>query len=169
MRTKKGIVTSNKQNKTIVVTVNTYKNHPKYKKRYRVSKKYHVDNPKNKKFYAANGGHPAGLLFNPDKADLEELHSKGTILGIFKDTQYSDFIRDIEPNDQFLLYTDGLTDVKDEADNTFGEDKLYDIVQKYKDLAPNQIIENILNEIYQFAKVETFTDDINMISFKLDT
>jgi len=50
MRSKKGIVTSNAQDKTIVVTVHAYKNHPKYKKRYRVSKKFHVHNPENKKF-----------------------------------------------------------------------------------------------------------------------
>lgn len=50
MRAKKAIVTSNKQDKTLVVTVHTYKRHPKYKKRYRVSKKFHVDNPENKKF-----------------------------------------------------------------------------------------------------------------------
>lgn len=50
MRTKKGEVTSTKQDKTIVVTVHTYKNHPIYKKRYRVSKKFHVHNPENKKF-----------------------------------------------------------------------------------------------------------------------
>jgi small subunit ribosomal protein S17 len=50
MRIKKGIITGNKENKTIVVTVHTYKNHPKYKKRYRVSKKFHVDNPENKEF-----------------------------------------------------------------------------------------------------------------------
>ncbi len=50
MRTKKGVVTSNKQEKTIIVTVYSYKNHPKYKKRYRTSSKFHVDNPENKKF-----------------------------------------------------------------------------------------------------------------------
>lgn len=50
MRTKKGEVTSTKQDKTVVVTVHTYKNHPLYKKRYRVSKKFHVHNPENKKF-----------------------------------------------------------------------------------------------------------------------
>ncbi len=46
MRTKTGIITSNKMLKTLVVTVNSYKNHPKYKKRYKVSKKFyvHVDN-----------------------------------------------------------------------------------------------------------------------------
>lgn len=50
MRSKKGIITSNKQDKTIIVTVHTYKRHPKYKKQYRVSKKFHVHNPMNKKF-----------------------------------------------------------------------------------------------------------------------
>ncbi|MBI5753998.1 mitochondrial small ribosomal subunit protein uS17m [Candidatus Peregrinibacteria bacterium] len=49
MRFKKGIVTSNKQTKTLVVSVTTYKNHPKYKKRYLVSKKFHVHNPKDEK------------------------------------------------------------------------------------------------------------------------
>jgi len=50
MRTLKGIVSSNKQDKTIVATVHTYKKHPKYKKKYRSSKKYHIHNPNNKKF-----------------------------------------------------------------------------------------------------------------------
>jgi small subunit ribosomal protein S17 len=47
MRIKKGTVTSDKMDKTIVVTVHSYKTHPKYKKRYRVSKKYYVDDPNN--------------------------------------------------------------------------------------------------------------------------
>ena len=50
MRSKKAIITSNKQTKTLVVVVNSYKTHPKYKKRFLVSKKFHVDNPENKKF-----------------------------------------------------------------------------------------------------------------------
>lgn len=45
MQTKNGIITSNKMEKTLVVTVVSYKNHPKYKKRYKVSNKFyaHVD------------------------------------------------------------------------------------------------------------------------------
>ncbi|MBX4187254.1 MAG: 30S ribosomal protein S17 [Candidatus Doudnabacteria bacterium] len=40
-----GQVVSNKMNKTVVVKVESFKVHPKYHKRYRVSKKYpaHVD------------------------------------------------------------------------------------------------------------------------------
>ena len=47
MHIKKGIVTSDKKDKTRVITVHSYKVHSKYKKRYRVSKKYYADDPKN--------------------------------------------------------------------------------------------------------------------------
>lgn len=50
MRVKKGAITSTKQDKTIIAVVHTYKNHPKYHKRFRTSKKYHIDNPENQKF-----------------------------------------------------------------------------------------------------------------------
>lgn len=50
MRELKGSVTSTKREKTITVTVHSYKTHPKYLKKYRVSKKYQVDNPENKTF-----------------------------------------------------------------------------------------------------------------------
>ncbi|MBI5421855.1 30S ribosomal protein S17 [Candidatus Peregrinibacteria bacterium] len=42
MRTKTGVITSNKMMKTIVVTVTTDKLHPKYKKRFKVSKKFYA-------------------------------------------------------------------------------------------------------------------------------
>ncbi len=47
MRTKKGIITSDKMDKTRVITVHSYKVHPKYKKKYRVSKKYYAHDEKN--------------------------------------------------------------------------------------------------------------------------
>ena len=50
MRYKKAVISSNKQQKTLVVRVDSYKVHPKYKKKFKVSKKFHVDNPEDKKF-----------------------------------------------------------------------------------------------------------------------
>ena len=42
MRTKKGEVVSTKMDKTIVVSVVTYKNHERYKKSFRVTKKFYA-------------------------------------------------------------------------------------------------------------------------------
>lgn len=47
MRTKKGIVTGDKMDKTRVVTVYSYKMNEKYKKRSRISKKYYAHDEKN--------------------------------------------------------------------------------------------------------------------------
>lgn len=47
MRTKKGIVTSTKMNKTIVVSVVSYKSHPKYKKRYKFTNKFYAHDENN--------------------------------------------------------------------------------------------------------------------------
>lgn len=44
----KGVVVSDKMDKTIVVAVETFKTHPKYLKKYLSTKKYHVHDEKNK-------------------------------------------------------------------------------------------------------------------------
>jgi len=47
IRTLQGIVVSNKMDKTVVVEVTRLVAHPKYKKRYKVSKRYKAHDPKN--------------------------------------------------------------------------------------------------------------------------
>ncbi len=48
MRLKKGIVTSCKMNKTIVVSVDSHISHPKYKKRFKVTTKFYAHDEENK-------------------------------------------------------------------------------------------------------------------------
>lgn len=43
----KGIVVSDKMDKTVVVRVDRIASHPKYKKQYTVSTKFHAHDPKN--------------------------------------------------------------------------------------------------------------------------
>ena len=45
---KKGVVVSDKMNKTVVVAVDSFKTHPKYKKKYKVTKKYKAHDAENK-------------------------------------------------------------------------------------------------------------------------
>lgn len=47
-RTLKGVVVSDKMDKTVVILVERSKQHPRYKKRYKVRKKYKAHDPENK-------------------------------------------------------------------------------------------------------------------------
>jgi small subunit ribosomal protein S17 len=46
MRSKKGTVVSKSGSKSIVIEVHTYKQHPKYKKRFRTTSKFHAHDEK---------------------------------------------------------------------------------------------------------------------------
>lgn len=47
MRTKRGVVTSTKMDKTVVVSVYTYESDSKYKKRFRNTNKFYAHDEKN--------------------------------------------------------------------------------------------------------------------------
>ena len=47
MRTITGTVVSNKMDKTIVLSVDSYKSHPKYHKKYKVTKKFYAHDENN--------------------------------------------------------------------------------------------------------------------------
>lgn len=47
LRTKKGVVVSDKMDKTVVVSIDRIKEHPLYKKKFTVSKKYKADDAEN--------------------------------------------------------------------------------------------------------------------------
>ena len=47
MRTKTGTVIATKMQKTVIIKVDSFKTHPKYKKRVRASTKFYADNPEN--------------------------------------------------------------------------------------------------------------------------
>jgi len=48
MRNKKGTIVSKSGIKSVVVEVHSYRTHPKYKKRFRVSKKFHAHDEEGK-------------------------------------------------------------------------------------------------------------------------
>lgn len=54
MRTKTGTVLASKMQNTVVIKVDTFKTHPKYRKRVRVSKKFYADNPENTPYAAGD-------------------------------------------------------------------------------------------------------------------
>ena len=45
---KKGVVVSDKMNKTVVVAVDSFKTHPKYKKKHKVTERYKAHDEENK-------------------------------------------------------------------------------------------------------------------------
>jgi serine phosphatase RsbU (regulator of sigma subunit) len=111
-----------------------------------------------------NCGHYPGLVFRSNHA-LERLDSTSTVLGLFPRWECSVCETKLFPGDTLALYTDGVTDAFNESGEEFGEQRLIDVLWEHGELAPQQMLDAVVQEIRQFSPHEQH-DDITMIIAK---
>ncbi|MDF3820710.1 SpoIIE family protein phosphatase [Leptospira sp. 96542] len=99
----------------------------------------------------SNAGHPGFFLLRKSENEVFHFTTKGKPLGIFLDIEFSEGSTILQPGDRLLLYTDGILDMLDENEESFGEERLKKVLwenrfQNFQNLA------NILQEsMYRFS------------------
>ena len=68
--------------------------------------------------------------------------------------------------DMFLLFTDGISEAMNAADDCFGEERLGEIVEEHAHLPSDELRERILREIAAFVGDAPQHDDMTMILLK---
>ncbi len=79
---------------------------------------------------------------------------------------YQSYIQEkIEFNsgDYLILYTDGVTEVKNSSEEEFGEKRLGSILKKHYGKSPIEIRNEILRAIKEFSGKVEFDDDITLL------
>ena len=111
-----------------------------------------------------NCGHLSALLLRRDST-LEKLDSTATMLGLFKEWDCSMGERRLFPGDTLALYTDGVTEAFDDADEEFGEERLIRALRRNRELPISALLASIVDEVRQFSPKEQ-QDDITLIIAK---
>ncbi|MBO0911486.1 MAG: SpoIIE family protein phosphatase [Acidobacteria bacterium] len=109
----------------------------------------------------ANCGHLAGVLLRSD-GSVESLHSTCTAVGLFKDFSCVAEERNLSTGDTLALYTDGVTESRNDRGEEFGEERLLDALHAHRELPSHLVLAALLGEIRQFATPEQ-RDDITMV------
>ncbi len=71
------------------------------------------------------------------------------------------------PGDIIVMYTDGVTEAQDEARNEYGQQRLLDFVLAHKDDPPEQLLENVIQDIENFSRGFPQHDDITLLAFEV--
>jgi serine phosphatase RsbU (regulator of sigma subunit) len=108
----------------------------------------------------ANCGHLPPLLLRSDNT-LDRLESTGTVLGLFGDWDCLVEERTLCQGDTLAIYTDGITEAFNDADEEFGERRLIDSLRRHRQLPAQDIISAIVDEVRQFSGHEQ-DDDITL-------
>ena len=112
----------------------------------------------------ANCGHVPALVVRRD-GSVESLDSTCTVLGMFEDWQCAMAESQIDGGDILALYTDGVTESFNEAQEEFGEDRLIEALRRHCDLSAQELAAAVVDEVAHFSGTEQF-DDITLIIAK---
>lgn len=125
---------------------------------------YHMDSREleiacaghNPPFLLGNDGHPK--MIKDDNAQFP--------LAIMDDVEYSKFMIPIASGETFFLYTDGVTDAVNPADDFFGETNLVDRLTNIPKNDVKTLVEAMMREIEIFADGAKQSDDITILAFR---
>ncbi|MCK5190653.1 MAG: SpoIIE family protein phosphatase, partial [Methylococcales bacterium] len=114
----------------------------------------------------ANAGHPPPLLLRHGEKSCTQLDAEGMVLGVRKQVVFEETKIPLQLGDMILSYTDGIIEAENRQGDFFGAERVSDLFIQYAQLEPQEIIEQILEQLKQFCQAETFNDDITLMVFK---
>ena len=84
------------------------------------------------------------LLLRSDNT-LERLPSTGTVIGLFREWDCVTEERTLCSGDTLAIYTDGVTEAFNQADEEFGEERLVDSLRRHRHLSPQGIVSALVD------------------------
>jgi len=120
----------------------------------------------------ANAGHPAPLCVHRAQGSVEPLSFRGLkpgqVLGIFDNAQYHSSSCKVSAGDTLLLFTDGLFEVEGADAQYYDEARLLRAVSQRTSLCADELCQQLVAEVQEFAATKDFTDDVCLIAVEID-
>jgi len=117
-------------------------------------------------FEYCNGGHNPPYLITKT-GEVKQLENRGGILlGGVKNVEFESNIIMLQPGDTLFLYTDGVTEAMNPAEEMFTEARLVSALQKDSSLALEEITNHVFTEVQAFAAGAQQSDDITCLAVR---
>jgi HAMP domain-containing protein len=110
----------------------------------------------------ACAGHDPPILMGRD-GTVRELAEGGLVLGLFPDTAYEEAVVDLPVGATLALYTDGVTEAQNPAEEFFGRERLVETLLGARAESCSGILERIVDDIERFADKAPQYDDITLV------
>jgi phosphoserine phosphatase RsbU/P len=109
-----------------------------------------VDLEKRSMRYSA-AGHPPLMLLPRAAGEVRKIEENGLLLGMFPEAAYTTAEFSVGPGDRCLMYTDGVLEANNAAQEEFGKPRCKDFVEKQRDVPAARFANALLDKVAGFS------------------
>lgn len=115
--------------------------------------------------YCSSAGHEPGYIYRAETEQFEEIDVRGRVLGVSQKTRYNQQEIPIYLEDLIIIFTDGVTEARNREGEFIDKDKLLNLIQKYKHMHPQDIVQIIYEGILKVQNPSR-KDDMTILIIK---
>jgi phosphoserine phosphatase RsbU/P len=125
--------------------------------------------PATRQLSYVNAGHNPPMLLRGRSQDckLARLDLGGAVIGLLRQVSYRQGSTTLDAGDLLVLFTDGITETMNPADEEWGEDRLLKAIEAGADVKASAIIGHIMNAADAFASGAKQHDDMTLVVLKV--
>jgi phosphoserine phosphatase RsbU/P len=109
-------------------------------------------------------GHPPLLCWRDARGELQKIESNGLLFGIAEEAEYPVCSLAAEPQDRFVMYTDGLVEPENGRGESFGDGGLEEVVRANRAQPASELSQQLLSRLRQWQpESASQQDDITLV------
>jgi len=112
-----------------------------------------------------NAGHNHPFLIGSHGEPLR-LSEGGLALGCFESFPFAENQVQLNPGDRLVVFSDGISEAVNNADEEFGEARVSELAQANRDASAAELIEKILQDVGRYTGNRTQMDDMTLLVVK---
>ena len=112
-----------------------------------------------------NAGHCSPLLLRD--GNVTAITATGLPLGLFCEESYSSTQIKLGKGDRLLLYTDGLSEARDQHEREYGDDRLPALLGECHQLPAVALVNRLLEDVSEFSSARPKADDLTVMAIEM--
>lgn len=111
----------------------------------------------------SGAGHPYPLFYKKSDGSVTPLKENATPLVWVKNMEYPIGALEMEPGDRLLIYTDGVTEMRNDQGELFGDERLEQCFRTMSREHPSSVLDQLLIFLSDFTQGHPLEDDLSMV------